>query len=108
LIEELEAHLHPQAQMQVIESLQNQENIQLILTTHSPNLASKVKLENLIICSKSNAFPLGRNYTKLKTTDYPYLERFLDVTKSNLFFSKGVIFVEGISEEIIIPSLTKF
>ena len=107
LIEELEAHLHPQAQMQVIESLQNQENIQLILTTHSPNLASKVKLENLIICSKSNAFPLGRNYTKLKTTDYPYLERFLDVTKSNLFFSKGVIFVEGISEEIIIPSLTK-
>ena len=107
LIEELEAHLHPQAQMQVIESLQNQENIQLILTTHSPNLASKVKLENLIICSKSNAFPLGKNYTKLEEVDYKFLERFLDTTKANLFFAKGLILVEGWSEEILLPALAK-
>ena len=107
LIEELEAHLHPQAQMQVIESLQNQENIQLILTTHSPNLASKVKLENLIICSECNAFPLGKNYTKLDETDYKFLERFLDTTKANLFFAKGLILVEGWSEEILFPALAK-
>ncbi|TRW23617.1 AAA family ATPase [Flavobacterium zepuense] len=106
LIEELEAHLHPQAQMQVIESLQNQNNLQLILTTHSPNLASKVGLNNLIICTDSYAFPLGKKYTKLKESDYPFLERFLDVTKSNLFFAKGLIFVEGVSEELILPSLT--
>lgn len=105
LVEELEAHLHPQAQMQIIESLQKYTDIQLILTTHSPNLASKVKLANLIICTKNYAFPLGEKYTKLKNTDYPFLERFLDVTKSNLFFAKGLIFVEGISEEIIIPAL---
>jgi putative ATP-dependent endonuclease of OLD family len=55
LIEELEAHLHPQAQMKVIEVLQNKKDIQLILTTHSPNLASKVKLENIIICHNKNA-----------------------------------------------------
>jgi putative ATP-dependent endonuclease of the OLD family len=42
LVEELEAHLHPQAQMQVIEAFQKQKDIQLILTTHSPNLASKL------------------------------------------------------------------
>ncbi|WP_228458504.1 ATP-dependent nuclease, partial [Chryseobacterium indologenes] len=86
LVEELEAHLHPQAQMQIIDSLQQHTDIQLILTTHSPNLASKVKLENLIICTKNYAFPLGEKYTKLKKSDYPFLERFLDVTKSNLFF----------------------
>lgn len=107
LIEELEAHLHPQAQMQIIESLQEQTDIQFILTTHSPNLASKVKLENLIICTKNYAFPLGDKYTKLKRSDYPFLERFLDATKSNLFFAKGLIFVEGISEEIIIPALAE-
>ena len=105
LVEELEAHLHPQAQMQVIEALQKQENIQLILTTHSPNLASKVKLENLIICNSGNAFPMGEKYTKLKKTDYPFLERFLDVTKSNLFFANGVILVEGIAEELVVSSL---
>ncbi len=63
LIEELEAHIHPQAQMQIIESLQKEENIQLILTTHSPNLGSKVKLENLILFDNKNAFLLGKDYT---------------------------------------------
>ena len=74
LVEELEAHLHPQAQMQVIEAFQEQENIQLILTTHSPNLASKLKLENLIICSNENAFPMGDKYTKLNKDDYQALQ----------------------------------
>lgn len=107
LIEELEAHLHPQAQMQVIEALQEQKDIQLILTTHSPNLASKVKLENLIICNEAKTFPMGSKYTKLAPDDYKFLERFLDTTKANLFFAKGVIFVEGWAEELLIPILAK-
>ena len=107
LIEELEAHLHPQAQMQIIEALQNEENIQLILTTHSPNLASKLKLENLIICNDNNAFPMGAAYTKLDSDNYKFLEKFLDTTKANLFFAKGVILVEGWAEEILIPSIAK-
>lgn len=107
LIEELEAHLHPQAQMQVIEALQRQSKIQLILTTHSPNLASKLKLEHLIICSNGMAFPMGPAYTKLHTDDYKFLEKFLDTTKANLFFAKGVILVEGWAEEILIPSIAK-
>lgn len=107
LIEELEAHLHPQAQMKVVESLQKEANIQLILTTHSPNLGSKVKLKNLIICHKSSVYPMGQEYTELEGADYVHLERFLDVTKANLFFAKGVILVEGWSEEILIPSLAR-
>lgn len=107
LVEELEAHLHPQAQMQVIEAFQKQKAIQLILTTHSPSLASKLKLENLIICNNKNAFPMGDSYTKLGPENYKFLEKFLDTTKSNLFFAKGVILVEGWAEEILIPSLAK-
>ncbi len=107
LIEELEAHIHPQAQMQIIEALQNHKDIQLILTSHSPNLVSKVKLENVILCHNAYAFPLGKAHTKLRKTDYPFLERFLDVTKSNLFFAKGVVIVEGAAEEMIIPAIAK-
>ena len=103
----LEAHLHPQAQMQVIETLQKQNKVQLIITTHSPNLASKIKLENLIICNGNNTFPMGKDYTELNEDSYVFLEKFLDVTKSNLFFAKGVILVEGWAEEILIPSLAK-
>jgi len=110
LIEELEAHLHPQAQLKIIGYLQEltskkDNRVQLILTTHSPNLGSKVSLENLIICNNENVFPLGHNYTKLEEADYKFLERFLDVTKANLFFAKGIILVEGWAEEMILPIL---
>lgn len=119
LIEELEAHLHPQAQMKIIEALQKESEVQFILSTHSPNLASKVKLHNLILCDGKSVFPLGEmpndenektnidKYTKLSKADYQFLEQFLDVTKANFFFSKGVILVEGWSEEILLPVLAK-
>lgn len=107
LIEELEAHLHPQAQMQIIEALQKQKDIQLILSTHSPNLGSKIKLENLILCMDDYAFPMGSEYTELEDTEYIFIERFLDATKANLFFANGVILVEGWSEEILLPAIVQ-
>jgi putative ATP-dependent endonuclease of OLD family len=112
LIEELEAHLHPQAQMQVIEALQREEGIQIILTTHSPNLASKVRLDSLTICAQGHVFPMGKapdgvSYTGLAPDDHQFLERFLDVTKANLFFARGVILVEGWAEELLLPALAK-
>lgn len=109
LIEEVEAHLHPQAQLRLIEYLQNEiaekSGVQLIMTTHSPNLASKVKLDNLIICKGDKAFPMGSDFTELEKGDYLFLERFLDVTKANLFFAQGIILVEGDAENILIPAL---
>jgi putative ATP-dependent endonuclease of OLD family len=107
LIEEVEAHLHPQAQLRLIEYLQNEIAdkfaVQLIMTTHSPNLASKVKLDNLIICKDDQAFPMGSDFTELEKGDYLFLERFLDVTRANLFFAQGIILVEGDAENILIP-----
>jgi putative ATP-dependent endonuclease of OLD family len=115
LIEELEAHLHPQAQLRVVECLQKfiedkkreKKDIQFILSTHSPNLGSKIKLKNLIICSDNEVFPMGHSYTELEENDYSFLQRFLDVTKANLFFAKGVILVEGWAEELFLPILAK-
>lgn len=109
LIEELEAHLHPQAQLRTIKHFQNKlnENSQIILTTHSINLASSIKLENLILCKNNSAYPMGKDYTKLDIDDYEFLEIFLDATKSNLFFAKGVIFVEGDAENILVPAIAE-
>ncbi|MBN8682359.1 MAG: AAA family ATPase [Chitinophagales bacterium] len=110
LIEEIEAHLHPQAQMRLVEYLQKEcsnKGVQMLLTTHSPNLASKVKLENLIICRDNYAYPMGSEYTMLEKGDYAFLERFLDVTKANLFFAKGVILVEGDAENLLLPTIAK-
>lgn len=50
---------------------------------------------------------MGHTYTKLGKDDYKFLEKFLDTTKANLFFAKGVILVEGWAEEILLPSIAK-
>ncbi|MCZ8537110.1 AAA family ATPase [Paenisporosarcina quisquiliarum] len=110
LIEEIEAHLHPQSQALLIEYLEatcNDSNIQMILTTHSPNLASKVSIENIIICKNNGVFNMSAEDTELRKGDYAFLQRFLDVTKSNMFFANGVIMVEGDAENILIPVIAK-
>ncbi len=111
LIEELEAHLHPQSQLKVITALQTQKDVQFILTTHSPNITSKLHLAepdvNLLMCKANSIFSLSPGHTKLTKDDYAYLETFLDVTRSNLFFSKGLFLVEGWTEDIILPVLAK-
>ena len=111
LIEEIEAHLHPQAQLRLIEYLQKEisgkTDVQLIITSHSPNLSSKVNLENLILCKNDNAFSMDSSSTELEKGDYLYLQRFLDVTKANLFFAQGVILVEGDAENILMPTIAE-
>lgn len=110
LIEEIEAHLHTQAQIRLIKYLEGelektQNRNQFILTSHSTNLVSSIDPKHIILVHKNSAYPLNESYTMLEDQDYNFLERFLDSTKSNLFFAKGLIFVEGESEMLLLPAL---
>lgn len=110
LIEEIEAHLHTQAQIRLIKYLEEElerkkKKNQYILTSHSTNLVASVDPRNIIFMNNRVAYPLREEYTQLEHEDYAFLERFLDSTKSNLFFAKGIIFVEGDSEMLLIPAL---
>jgi putative ATP-dependent endonuclease of the OLD family len=116
LIEEPEAHLHPQRQLRLMDFLSRAANgkvrespraVQVILSTHSPNLASSIALQNLVILEPGRAYSLAQGETKLGTGDYRFLERFLDVTKANLFFANGVIVVEGDAEALLLPTLAR-
>ena len=108
LVEELEAHLHPQAQLRLISYLQNEYNendVQIIISTHSPILASKINLKNLILMKNGTGYDVAEGQTELQKGDYLFLQRFLDSTKANLFFAKGIIMVEGDAENILVPVL---
>ncbi|MEI8671339.1 AAA family ATPase [Vibrio sp. SA48] len=115
LIEEPEAHIHAQRQIRLINYLQNiasktradGQKPQIIITTHSPNLASEISIDNLVIIKSGSAFSMCQEQTKLDQSDYRFLRRFLDVTKANLFFARSVMVVEGDAENILIPTLAK-
>ncbi|MDO9235185.1 MAG: AAA family ATPase [Aquabacterium sp.] len=115
LIEEPEAHLHPQRQLRLMAFLQEQaakvrsdgQRIQIIVTTHSPSIASDLHLDNIVLVEGGCGFPLRKGMTKLDSSDYSFLERFLDSTKSNLFFARGVMIVEGDAENILMPVLAR-
>jgi putative ATP-dependent endonuclease of OLD family len=118
LIEEPEAHLHPQHQslfMQLLQVRSNevQENelarkrVQVLMTTHSPHLAAGADLESLALMSGHHIFPLQKGATKLAADDYRFLRRFLDATKANLFFARGIIVVEGDAENILLPAIAR-
>ena len=112
LVEEIEAHIHPQAQLRVIkffehESQNNDKDVQYIFTTHSPILAASLPLDSIIMIYEGSTYSMGSGKTKLDQDDYAFLERFLDATKSNLFFAKGVIMVEGDAENILLPTFAE-
>ena len=112
-VEEPEAHLHPHLQRKVFGTLfeeSEQEGRSLILTTHSPNIASVAPLHSIVLLKDeknegTKAYSLAR--ITLEDEDLEDLQRYLNVTRAEVLFSRGVIFVEGDAEAALLPVFAK-
>lgn len=116
LIEEPEAHLHPQLQYGLIRYLRRlaseRPDIQIIVTTHSSDLAAACEPDELVIMRKG---PENRTLSR-RLTDIPVTESekeflfqrtrlHLDATRSAAFFADRLLIVEGVTEATILRLL---
>lgn len=111
LIEEPEAHLHPQKQNTFFNYLNQLQDwgVQIFITSHSPTLTAKSDLDCLTVLQRQGEIisAFRPSESDLTETNKQYLHKFLDVTKSQIFFSSGSILVEGISESLLLPVFAK-
>lgn len=106
LAEEPEAHLHPHVQRSVLESLSMATpSSSIVVTTHSPHVASAVDARNLLRlkASQTGTTAFASNSAILSDREWDDMNRYLDATRAEMVFASRVLFVEGFGEQVLVP-----
>jgi len=129
LIEEPEAHMHPQMQQvfisqvaELVKEARNKYNIQIqvVITTHSSHILSESGIEtekgfnriryfNRLKTAPGRYKITNQDFNNLKIKDdtrtFRFLRQYLTLHKSDLFFADKVILVEGTTERMLLPQM---
>lgn len=108
--------MHPQLQAlllrhfaSVAKPSEKHASVQVIASSHSPILVSQAPLDSVVALQENDAKITA---TSICSINIPgemknKLQRFLDATRSELFFARRLIMVEGISEALLLPIFAK-
>ena len=108
-IEEPEAHLHPVYQRLIYKDVINRNGFPILLTTHSTHITSVSPIKSLVHLHQMDGNTVAHSTASMPMIEGEFLdvERYLDVKRGEIFLGKGVLLVEGIAEEYIIPKMAE-
>ena len=107
LIEEPEAHIHTHIQKTLFSNLPSKKT-QVIVSTHSTHISSAAKIASVnILAKKDEHVEVYQPANGLSPIEVTRLERYLDAVRSPLLFAKGVLLVEGDTEQVMIAAMLK-
>ena len=115
LVEEPEAHLHPQLQILLLKHLADVTSghegneVQVIASSHSPILASQAPIASVVSVHEVDGKVSAVSVCSIPIEDVikRKLQRYLDATRAELFFARRILMVEGIAEALLLPVLAK-
>ena len=126
IIEEPEAHTHPQMQYIFIKNIKKllaegvkradgiNRPLQYIITTHSSHIVSdsdfndikylKAEAKNNVIAK--NLSDLRKQYDA-DPSQYQFLKQYLTISRAEIFFADKAVLIEGDTERILIPTFMR-
>lgn len=126
IIEEPEAHTHPQMQYVFIKNIKKllaegvkradgiNRPLQYIITTHSSHIVSDSDFDDIkYLKAEAKNNVIAKNLSDLRKqydadpSQYQFLKQYLTISRAEIFFADKAVLIEGDTERILIPTFMR-